>query len=259
MGKELLHDKIFIVTGGTQGLGRGIALYLAGEGAAGLVICGRNRDNGEAVANEINTAGTSCEFVQADLQFEKDCRKVVHVCDKRFGTVDGLVNAAGLTNRATLEDTTVESWDLLFNVNVRAPFILTQETVRIMKVNKIHGSIVNIISIAYHGGSSYLTAYSSSKGALATLTKNVAHTLRFDRIRVNGICMGWTYTPNEHEMMIKTGHPENWLELVEKEMPFGRIMRPQDVAYLVGHLLSDRSEMMTGSLIDLYQNVIGVS
>jgi len=257
MAEKLLEGRHFIVTGGTQGLGRGIALHLSKEGAAGLVICGRNMENGQAAAVEISQTGCSCEYVQADLSREKDCRKVVQQAVQQYGRVDGLVNAAGLTNRGTIEDTTVELWDLLFNVNARAPFILIQEVVRFMKAKSIQGSIVNIISDCAHGGYPFLTAYSASKGALATLTKNVAYALRCDRIRVNGICIGWMYTPHEHQVQVESGQPENWLELVEKDKPFKRLLRPQDVAYLTAYLLSDRSEMMTGSLIDFDQKVIG--
>ncbi|UCF99431.1 MAG: SDR family oxidoreductase [Spirochaetaceae bacterium] len=99
--------------------------------------------------------------------------------------------------------------------------------------------------------------YSVSKGALATLTKNTAHALRRDRIRVNGICIGRMYTPHEHQVQLESGQPENWLELVEKEKPFKRLLRPRDVAYLTAYLLSNRSEMMTGALIDFDQKVIG--
>lgn len=257
MAKQLLNGRYFIVTGGTQGLGRGIAQHLAEEGATGLTICGRNRKNGEAAAAEISQTGCACEYVQADLSHEKDCRNVVRQALRRFGSIDGLVNAAGLTNRGTLEDTTVELWDMLLNVNARAPFILMQETVRFMKANDVHGSIVNIVSDNYHGGQPYLVAYAASKGALATLTKNAAHALRYDRIRVNGICIGWMYTPHEHQVQVETGQPDNWLALVEQKKPFKRLLRPRDVAYLAAYLLSDRSEMMTGSLIDFDQKVIG--
>jgi len=257
MEKKLLEGRRYIVTGGTQGLGREIALHLAGEGAAAVTICGRNQDNGRAAAAEISETGCSCSYVPADLFYEKDCRNVVARAIRKFGRVDGLVNAAGLTNRGTLEDTTVELWDLLLNVNARAPFILMQDVVRSMKEQKIHGSIVNIISDCAHGGYPFVTPYSVSKGALATLTKNAAHSLRFDRIRVNGICIGWMYTPHEHQVQLESGQPENWLELVEKEKPFKRLLRPRDVAYLTAYLLSDRSEMMTGALIDFDQKVIG--
>lgn len=257
MEDRLLKGRYFIVTGGTQGLGRGIALHLAKEGAAGLTICGRNKDNGQAASIEISRTGCSCEYVPADLSLEKDCRNVVEQGLLRFGRVDGLVNAAGLTDRGTIEDTTVELWDLLFNVNARAPFILMQEVVRFMKVHNIRGSIVNIVSDNCHGGQPYLSAYAASKGALATLTKNAAHALRYSRIRVNAICIGWMYTPHEHQVQIESGQSENWLKQVEKDKPFRRLLRPLDVAFLTAYLLSERSEMMTGSLIDFDQKVIG--
>ena len=102
-----------------------------------------------------------------------------------------------------------------------------------------------------------MAAYSASKGALATFTKNVANALRFDRIRVNGISIGWMYTPNEHQVQVESGQPEDWLEQVEKKQPLGRILRPQDVAYLTAYLLSEQAQMMTGSIIDFDQKVIG--
>ena len=257
MGDKLVEGRYFIVTGGTQGIGRGVAEHLAAEGAAGITICGRNKTNGESVAANITRAGCPCEYVPADLAREDDCRNVVRRAIERFGSLDGLVNAAGLTNRGTLDDTTVELWDLLLNVNARAPFILMQEAARFMKANQVHGSIVNIISNNYHGGHRFLTAYAASKGALATLTKNAAHSLSQDRIRVNGICIGWTYTPHEQWIQVQDGKPEDWLEDAEKAQPFKRLLCPQDVAYLCAYLLSDRSEMMTGALIDFDQKVVG--
>jgi NAD(P)-dependent dehydrogenase (short-subunit alcohol dehydrogenase family) len=256
-GKEFVTGKIFIVTGGTQGLGKEIAIHLAGKDAKGIVICGRNTKNGEAAAGEIQGRGCACQFVPADLTVEENCREVVRVCDENFGKVHGLVNAAGLTDRGTIEDSSVELWDLLFAINARAPFILTQEVVKIMKREKSGGSIVNILSDTSHGGPPHIMAYSASKGALATLTKNNAHALRFDNIRVNGINMSWAFTPHEDLVQKGSGGGENWLQEAETQQPFGRILRPFDIAYLVAYLLSDQSEMMTGSLIDLSQNVIG--
>lgn len=257
MANALLENRHFVVTGGTQGIGQGIAEHLAEEGASGITICGRNEKNGEVVASAISASGCPCEYVRADLVNEADCRTVIRRAIGRFGTVHGLVNAAGLTNRGALEDASVELWDLLMNVNARAPFILMQEAVRHMKANKIHGSIVNIISDNHHGGSRRLTVYAASKGALATLTKNAAHVLLDDRIRVNGIAIGWTSTPHEHQIQLEDGEPEEWLEKAEAAKPFGRLLRPRDVAYLTAYLLSDRSEMMTGSLIDFDQKVVG--
>lgn len=114
-----------------------------------------------------------------------------------------------------------------------------------------------MISDTCHGGYSFLTAYSASKGALATLTKNVAHAMKTERIRVNGICLGWMYTPNEDKVQKASGQPDNWLEIAESAKPFGRILRPEDIAHLALFLLSEKSEMMTGSLIDYDQKVVG--
>ena len=257
MSGELLRGKICIVTGGTQGLGKGIALHLAEEGAEGIVICGRNAQNGETAAKEIRDMGCACEYVRADLTQETDCRNIVHACDEKFGRINGLVNAAGNTKRGTLDDTTIELWDEIFAINVRAPFILMQETARVMKREQKGGSIVNIISDTCYGGKPYITPYSASKGALATLTKNVAHSLLLNRIRVNGVNMGWTYTPQEHQNQKYMGQPENWLEKADAAQPFGRLLRPRDIAYLIAYLLSDRSEMMTGALVDFDQKVMG--
>ena len=252
-----MEGKVIIVTGGTQGLGEGIARHLANLGAAGLVICGRNQERGQMVAADLEQAGCKSIYVPTNLESEADCRRVVQVCDEQFGRVNGLVNAAGMTTRGTLDDTSVALWDQMFAVNARAPFILMQESVRVMKREGQGGSIVNIGSMSAHGGQPFITAYCASKGALATLTKNAAHALRYDHIRVNALNIGWMYTPNEHAVQKAMGQPDNWLELAEAEKPFKRILHPRDVAGITAYLLSDAAEMMTGSLIDFDQNVIG--
>ena len=252
-----LTGKILIITGSTQGVGEGVAMQAAECGAAGIVTCGRNRANGESVAAALQEKGCHSEYVQADLGRVEDCRRVVKTCDEIFGRVDGLVNAAGLTTRGTLDDTTVDLWDELFAVNTRAPFLLTQETVRIMKREKIAGSIVNILSVAAPCGLDYICAYSATKGALSTFTKNTAESLLSDRIRVNGINLGWTDTPNEHKVQVKMGRPKNWMEIAESRLPFGRLIKTYDMGHLCAYLLSEESGLMTGALIDYDQRVIG--
>jgi NAD(P)-dependent dehydrogenase (short-subunit alcohol dehydrogenase family) len=257
-GPAHLSGKVAIVTGGTQGLGEAIARLFAERGAAGLVICGRNAKSGERVASEISAAGCPTVFVQADLSNVADCRKVVAKADERFGRVDALVNAAGLSDRGDIFDTTEERFNEIFNVNVRAPFFLIQESVRIMRRDKIAGSIVNIQSMSAHGGQPFITAYCTSKGALATLTKNVAHSLLKFRIRVNGLNIGWMSTPGEDRIM-KTYHDaqDGWLEAAVKTRPFGRLLDPKEVARACAYLCSDESGLMTGSNIDFDQNVVG--
>jgi NAD(P)-dependent dehydrogenase (short-subunit alcohol dehydrogenase family) len=252
-----LSGKVAIVTGGTQGVGEAVARHTVEAGASGVVICGRQADKGQAVAAALAQLGAAVEFVQADLARVEDCRRLVQRCDARFGRVDGLVNAAADTNRGTLDETTVEFWDHLFAVNVRAPFLLTQEAVRVMRREKSPGSIVNILSVAAYCGMDNLCAYSSTKGALQTFTKNTANALRRDRIRVNGINLGWTDTPGEHAVQAKQGAPANWLDVAERAAPFGRLVKPDDVARLCIFLLSDESGILTGSCIDYTQRVMG--
>jgi NAD(P)-dependent dehydrogenase (short-subunit alcohol dehydrogenase family) len=257
-GPANLSGKVAIITGGTQGLGEAIARLFGERGAAGIMICGRNAKGGERVASEISAAGCPAVFVQADLAKVADCRKVVAKADERFGRVDALVNAAALTDRGNIFDTTEERYNEIFDVNVRAPFFLIQETVRIMRREKIAGSIVNIQSMSAHGGQPFITAYCASKGALATLTRNVAHSLLKFRIRVNGLNIGWMSTPGEDNIQ-KTYHgaEDGWLEEAVKTRPFGRLLDPKEVARACAYLCSDESGLMTGSNIDFDQNVVG--
>ena len=257
-GPANLGGKIAIVTGGSQGLGEAIARLFAERGAAGLIICGRNQINGQRVATEISDGGCPCYFVVANLAEVAQARKVVAEADKRFKRVDILVNAAGLTDRGNIFDTTEERYNEIFDVNVRAPFFLMQETVRIMKREKIAGSIINIQSMSAHGGQPFIAAYCASKGALAALTKNVAHSLVKFRIRVNGLNIGWMATPGEDRIM-KTYHgaKDGWLKQAVKDRPFGRLIDPQEVARACAYLASAESGLMTGSNIDFDQNIMG--
>ena len=168
------------------------------------------------------------------------------------------MNAAACTERGTLEDTTVEHWDKLMAINLRGPFLLMQDAVKVMQREGRGGSIVNILSMSAHGGTPNLTPYSVSKGALATLTRNAAHSQRKHRIRVNALNIGWMATPAEHAVQLKEGQPEDWLEAADKSTPFGRILRPSDVASMTIYLLSDLAAMMTGALIDFDQHVMGI-
>jgi NAD(P)-dependent dehydrogenase (short-subunit alcohol dehydrogenase family) len=245
---QRLDGKVVIVTGSTQGLGAAIARRCA-ELGADVVVTGRDAARGEAMAEEIGG-----RFVAADLADPRAGEAIVGAC---HGRLDGLVNAAGLSSRGTLDDTTVELWDRLFAVNARAPFLLMQHAARAMRREGRGGSIVNIITMASHGGEPVLTAYSASKAALAILTKNAAYQLQPDRIRVNGLNIGWTATEGEHGVQTGTGQPAGWLAEADASRPFGRLLRPADIAPMVTFLLSDAAEMITGSVMDYDQTVHG--
>jgi len=145
-------------------------------------------------------------------------------------------------------------WERLYAVNARAPFFLMQRLVDHLRGRGARGSIVNILSA--HGGAPELAVYASTKAALAGLTKNAAHAHRFDRIRVNGINVGWVDTPAERHMQAVTlGKGEGWLANAAAAMPFRRLLTADDVARLALFLLSEASEPMTGALIDQAQFV----
>lgn len=253
-----LTGKVIIVTGGTLGIGEAIARRAAQAGARGLVIVGRDDQRGTAVADQLTQGDCRAVFVRCDLADPDQCRSVPASCDEAFGRVDGLVNAAGATDRGGILDISLAVWDKLFAVNARAPFILTQETAKLMKRDAIAGSIVNIITMSSHGGQPFLAGYAASKGALVALTKNAAHALRNDRIRVNGLNIGWADTPNEHVVQTRDmGLGEDWLAAAEKQQPFGQIIKPDEVAEFVVFILSSASGIMTGSVIDYDQNVMG--
>ena len=249
---------IAIITGGTQGLGLAIAKRLAREGARGIIISGRNPDKGEGAAASVSSIGTECLFVKADVSVSQDCYHLIAAALERFGSVNGLVNCAGATDRGTLLDTSPDTWGRLFDTNTRAPFLMMQGVVRHLVETGQPGSIVNIISMTAHCGQSYLTAYSASKGALVTLTKNVANAFAAKRIRCNGILTGWMDTPGESATQQKFhGASPDWLTQVEAAQPMGQLVKPDQVAGLAGYLLSPESGVMTGALIDYDQRVSG--
>ena len=252
-----LQNKIAVITASTAGMGEGIARLFAKEGA-GVVISGRNEANGQAIVESIIADGGQAIFHRADVIVEADCRSLIDRAVEHYGHVDILVNNAGISTRCTIEDATVELWDELFATNVRSAFICSQQFVK-HNTERRTGSIVNIGSVNAYIGEPKLMAYSASKGALMTFTKNNASYLTKYRIRVNQLNVGWTETPNEHAVKLLEGKGENWLDEAVKTRPFGRLLRPLDIAYAAIYFASDESECITGSVLDLEQNPVGAS
>ena len=253
-----IDGKVAVVTGGTQGLGAAVARLFARAGAAGIVTCGRNAGNGRAVAGEIEKAsGTPVQFVRADLAVVEDVRRVTAEADGRFGRVDILVNAAALTDRGNLLNATPEFFDRLIAVNLRAPFFLMQDAAKVMMREGAQGAIVNIGSVSSRAGQPFLAPYSTSKGALATLTRNSGFALMRNGIRVNQLDIGWMASDNEIALQAEeTGDPD-WMEKAVAGLPFGRLLDPDEVARAVLWLASGDSGMMTGSVIHFDQSVWG--
>lgn len=254
-----LDGKIAVVTGGTQGLGAEIARLFAERGVAGLIICGRSVAKGEAKAEEIAARyGNEVHFVAADLAQVEDCRKVIAATRSHFGRIDSLVNVAAITDRGTILDTDPELFDRMFAINTRAPFFLMQEAIKLMLETKTEGTIVNISSMSAMAGQPFIAAYCASKGALDTLTRNTAFGLLKNRIRVNGLNIGWMASDGEDRIQREFhGAADNWLAEAAAKQPFGRLVDPAEVARACAYLSSAESGLMTGATINFDQSVWG--
>ena len=256
--QELMTGKIVLVTGGTQGLGLAIAEAAAREGAEAVAVVGRNAEKAEAASARITAAGATGFAIVADLAKPGEAERVVAKTITRFGRIDSLVNAAGATSRGTLLDTSRELLDEHLAINLVAPFMTMQGAVADMRGRGEPGTILNIITMSMHGGQPYLAPYVASKAGLAGLTKNAAFAHRFDRIRINGLNIGWTATPGE-AVTQRTFHGagDDWLEAASAAQPMGKLGQPDEIADAVVFLLSERSGVVTGSIIDWDQLIPG--
>lgn len=250
-----LQDKVVVVTGAASGIGRACATLAAHSGAEALMLI--DRDSAGLAAAEAEIGGSVVSHT-ADLGAPGAATAAAEAALARFGRIDALVNAAALTDRASFEDATEALWERLFAVNARAPFFLMQAAIADMRRRGAPGTIVNILSVNAHCGAPELAVYSATKGALMTLTRNAAHAHARERIRVNGINLGWARTPAEDRMQAETlGQGAGWAERAAAKMPLGRLIEPEEVARQVVFLLSDASAPMTGVAVDLDQHVLG--
>lgn len=254
---NLLQDKIVLVVGGTQGLGAAVARAAGREGAA-VVVTGRRAEPAERLVAELAEAGVPAAYVLGDVADPAQARSMVEQTVAKFDRVDCLVNSAGLTTRGSLLDTTPELFDEHVATNLRGPFFTMQATVQDMLRRGEPGNIVNIITMSAKGGQPYLTPYAASKGGLITLTKNAAHAHRFDRIRINGLNIGWTLTEGEDAIQRRFHDADDgWVEEASAKQPMGKLGQPDEIADAVVFLLSERAGVVTGSVMDWDQNIPG--
>jgi len=257
-GNEL-RGQVALVTGSSQGIGAGIARKFAEHGAR-VMIHGLERKQAEKTAAAMRASGFRVEIETGDLKDESFCRSLVRQTVKHFGRIDILVNNAAVTHRGNIENTSVALWDEILDTNIRAPFILCQEAVKHMKVRGARPAsrkcIINIGSVNAYGGLSKLLAYSSSKGALMTFTKNLAGYLTQYRIRVNQINPGWVLTEGERRVeSVAEGKGPGWLKDALKTRPFGRMLYPEDIAQAALFLATN--DLLTGAVLDYEQLPIG--
>lgn len=251
-----LTGRVALVTGSTSGIGKGIAFQLAALGAA-VVVNGRSTSRGADVVRALEAQGARAAFEACDLTDALQCRGLVDRAAARFGRLDILVNNAADTSRGDVRTTSIEEWDRIQAINLRAPFVLMQAALPHFDARG-GGVVLNIGSVNAYIGEPKLTAYSASKGGLMTLTKNAAAQLNTARIRVNQINVGWTLTEGEERVKREQeGKGDDWIEEAVRTRPFGRLLEPADIAYAVAYYVSDASACVTGSVMDLEQYPIG--
>ena len=251
-----LDNRVALITGSTSGIGKGMAEHFASLGAH-VVVHGRDRQSGTQLVEAIRSRGRDAAFLEGDLADEAVCRSLVRGAVDRFGGLDILVNNAASTSRASIESATTSFWDRMMAINLRAPFILMQEALTVMKARG-RGSIVNIGSINAYCGMDTLGPYSVSKGALMTMTRNAAVGFARHRVRVNQLNVGWTLTEGEERVKREEeGLGPDWLADAVKTRPFGRLLSPLDIAHAAAYFASDDSAVITGSVLDLEQFAIG--
>lgn len=243
-----LTDKVVLVTGSTTGIGEAIARRAWQEGAH-VMLHGRDVERGESIAAEL---GSRAKFVSGDLSGSDVPQRLIAAAVDGFGKLDAVVNNAAWVVRSDIHTTDAALFDKVIATNVRAPMLLIQAALPHLLKSK--GCVLNIGSMNAYTGEGNLLAYSVSKGALLTLSRNLADALCYDGVRINHFNVGWVLTDNEYHYKIKDGLPADWPEHVPEQFaPSGRLMKPEEIAAASVYWLSDASRPFSGSVVDLEQ------
>jgi len=238
-----LENKVAIVTGGANGIGEAYSTGIASQGAS-VVIADIDEQRGKKIVDEIEKSGSKALFVQTDVSKKKDAEKMVKATVDRFGSIDILVNNAGILYTAPFEKTTEQMWDKLFAVNVKGVFFCSQAVAIEMRKRK-KGKIINISSIAAIGAQASLSAYSSTKGAVLTMTRVFALELAGDNVQVNAILPGTTDTGMAKAAMVD---PE-WTRQITEGIPMKRLGETRDLLGAVLFFASSDSDYCTGQTL----------
>lgn len=245
-----LENKVIIVTGSTTGIGKAIALRCVKEGAQ-VVITGLEEDLGNAVIREI-PRGKGVLHVR-DITAEGAAAEIIDVALRAFGRIDAVVNNAAAVVSSDIQTTDAAFLRRVLEVNTVAPFNLIRSALPYLE--KSGGCVLNIGSVNAYSGEPGLLAYSISKGALMTMTRNLGDALnRTHGVRVNQINPGWVLTEREVERKRAHGLPDDWYTaLPDVYAPSGRILKPEEIAAAAVYWLSDECGPVSGQIVDLEQ------
>ena len=244
-----LDGKIAVVTGSAEGIGAATAGLFAKEGAK-VVVADVNQGKGEKLAEQIRQAGGEAMFFLLDVTKEDSWKSCMDAAVAKYGKVNVLVNNAGVSRAKDIEDTTLDDWNFVMEVNATGVFLGTRTGIEYMKDLGEWCSIINRSSIDGQIAEPGLFAYCASKGAVTILTKSAALACgeKGYKIRVNSVHPGYIHTALTEEEARGYGlTPEEYFEKVGKQHPLGRIGVPMDIAYLDVYLASDESGWATGS------------
>lgn len=246
-----LNNKIIIVTGSTTGIGKAIAKRCVNEGAK-VMVHGLELEWAHEVLDEIGKENGSI-YIE-DLSNEGACERLVESTVKTFGKIDAVVNNAAKVVSSNILTTDLDFLERVFNVNTFSPFMLIKHALPYLTSSK--GAVLNIGSVNAYSGEPNLLAYSMSKGALMTMTRNLGDTLhRENGVRVNQINPGWVLTETEKKRKNDHGLPEDWYkDLPSVYAPAGRILWPEEIAAAVIYWLSDESGPVSGQVVDIEQH-----
>lgn len=239
-----LENKVALVTGGSRGIGREIALELARNGANVVITYVNNEEKANEVIDEIKSMGVKALAIKADVSKESDVQRMIEKVEEEFNSVDILVNNAGITKDNLLIRMKEEEWDEVMNVNLKGTFLCTKAVARMM-MKKRYGKIINITSVVGITGNSGQGNYSASKAGIIGFTKSIARELASRGIRVNAIAPGFIETDMTEVLN------EDIKNAMLKSIPLGTFGKPKDIANTVVFLASSKSDYITGQVINV--------
>ena len=238
-----LVDKVAVITGAGQGIGRATALRFAEEGSK-VIVAEFDRETGQSVADEISANGGAGKFVQVDVAERETVQTMVSETLSAFGQIDILVNNAGVIKDNTLKKMTDEEFDRILIINLRGTYICTQEIAEVMREQQA-GVILNASSVVALYGNFGQTNYVASKAGIIGMTKVWARELGKDGIRVNAVAPGFIETSMVESI------PEDVMAMMLKRVPLGKAGEPEDIAGAYAFLASDDASFITGEVLSV--------